>query len=211
MGSLWNRSGVVERYADDLRASGAKAYFFAGGTTTALVVYRDAGEGSAFPIPVVADANGRWPDVFVPYSTVGFDVQVTSADDVQLTFTQRIPNPNPVDVSVTVPTDKQMNTGMIVADFVASGGVRSGYVRLNGKTIGTAASGATERGNGTNNIVGDPGFGDTWNLYTYLYTNVPSLQLFNSSGSPIGRTNATADFNGNNALALPDMRGANFS
>ena len=45
MGSLWNRSGTIERYgASDLKAGGAKAYFYEAGTTNAMIVYEDAGE-----------------------------------------------------------------------------------------------------------------------------------------------------------------------
>src|SRR6266566_315904 len=119
MGSLWNRSGTVERFADDLRATGAKAYFFLGGTTTPMSVFRDSGESSAHPNPVVADANGRWPDVFVPY-ILSYDVRVTTADNVQLTYTLQIPNPDPVDLTVTIPADERVQTGMIHAELVNS-------------------------------------------------------------------------------------------
>src|SRR5215471_12537284 len=100
MGSLWNRSGTVERYADDLKAAGAQAFFFVGGTTTPLVVYHDAAEGSAHTNPVVADSRGRWPDIFVPY-ILNYDVLVKTAEGVQLTYTLAIPNPNPVDITTT--------------------------------------------------------------------------------------------------------------
>lgn len=195
MGSLWNRSGTVERYADDIRAAGAQAFFFAGGTTTPLTVYRDAGESSSHTNPVVADADGRWPDIFVPY-TLSYDVQVKTADGVQLTYSLGIPNPNPVDVTVTIPAQNQVQTGMIHGEFVNT--VKAGYVRLNGNTIGSAASPANER----NNI-------DTLALYTYLWnihgpTNNLVFPVIGGRGA-----SAAADFSpGNKALTLPDMRGA---
>src|SRR6185369_2909144 len=151
---------MVERYADDLRADGAKAFFFQGGTTSPLTVYRDAGESSAHPIPVVADANGRWPDVFVHY-TVSYDFQVKSKDDVQITFTLGVPNPNPVDLTVVIPPEERVSTGMIHGEFINAS--KPGYVRLNGRTIGNAASGASERATGLNNTNSD-----VFNLFQYL-------------------------------------------
>lgn len=191
MGSLWNRSGTIERYGDDLAAAGAKAYFFVGGTTTPLVVYKDALEASAHPHPVVADARGRWPDIFVPY-TVSYDTRVTTADNVQITYTLRIPNPDPVDLTVTIPAEEKVQTGMIHAEFIDA--VKAGYVRLNGRTIGNAASGATERANN-----------DTSALFTYLWTYVNEASAPVSGGKG---PSPSADFTANKTIGLPDMRGA---
>lgn len=192
MGSLWNRSGIIERYADDLRAAGAKAYFYQGGTTSALTVFRDSGEAAAHANPVVADSVGRWPDVFVPY-VVSYDVRVTTAEGVQLTFSQQIPNPDPVDLTVTIPAANQVQTGMIHGELI--NGTKSGYVRLNGRTIGSSASSATERAND-----------DTQALFVYLYG------ALNDTIAPVsgGRTgNAAADFSpGNKTITLPNCQGA---
>lgn len=192
MGSLWNRSGMVERYADDLRADGAKAFFFQGGTTTALTVFRDSGEGAAHPNPVVADANGRWPDVFVPYVN-SFDVQVKSKDDVQITFSRLIPNPNPVDTTVIVPPENQVQTGMIHAEMLNT--TKPGYVRLNGRTIGNASSSATERAHPT----------DTLPLFTYLWNNLNDNFATVSGGRG---ASPAADFNANKNITLLSWRGA---
>jgi hypothetical protein len=193
MGSLWNRSAVIERYADDLPAAGALAYFFLGGTVTPLSVYADALEASVLPTPVVADANGRWPDVFVPYTT-SYDVRTTTADGVQLTYTTQIPNPNPVTVDVMTPVVSQVQTGMIHAELMA--GVKTGYVRLNGRTIGNASSSATERANA-----------DTSALFTYLWNNLIDAIAPVSGGR--GAT-AAADFAANKNITLPDGRGTMF-
>lgn len=191
MGSLWNRSGTVERFADDIRAAGAKAYFFQGGTTTPFTVFRDSGESSAFSHPLVADADGRWPDVFVPYTTA-FDVRVTTAGDVQLTYSLSIPNPNPVDVSVIVPSEETVQTGMTHFEFVQA--TKSGYVRLNGRTLGNAASGATERANA-----------DASALFIYLWNNMTNALAPVSTGR--GGSGAS-DFAANKTITLPDCRGA---
>lgn len=71
----------------------------------------------------------------------------------------------------------------------------TGWVRLNGKTLGNGASSATERANA-----------DTQALYELLYAN------YSDSLLPVigGRTgNATNDFNAGKPITLPDMRGRN--
>lgn len=191
MGTLWNRSGTVERYADDLRASGAKAFFFEGGTTTPLTVYRDIGQGSPFTHPVLADANGRWPDIFIPFIT-SYDVQVTTADDVQLTYTLEIPNPDLTPPVVPTDATHKVQTGMIHAEFINNGKV--GFVRLNGRTIGDPSSGATERA--------DP---DTSDLFTYLWNNLSDTIAPVSGGRGVS---ASADFDVSKTITLPDLRGA---
>lgn len=191
MSSLWNRSGTIERYADDLRAVGAKAYFFQGGTTTPLTVYQDSGEAAAHPSPVVADANGRWPDIFVPY-VVSYDVRVTSADDVQLTYSLEIPNPDPVEVSVTAAPEDLLQTGMIHAELV--NGTKAGYVRLNGRTIGNGSSTGTERQND-----------DTEDLFIYLWNALTDAIAPVSSGRG---GSAQSDFDANKTITLPNFQGA---
>jgi hypothetical protein len=182
---------MVERHADDIRAAGAQAFFFLGGTTTPLTVFQDSGESSALPHPVVADADGRWPDIFIPYIAT-YDVQVKTAEGVQLTFTQLIPNPNPVDTTVIVPPENQVQTGMIHGEFVNA--TKAGYVRLNGRTIGSPSSTATERANV-----------DTQDLFIYLWNNLSDAIAPVSGGR--GASGA-ADFGANKAITLPDMRGS---
>lgn len=191
MSSLWNRSGMVERYADDLKASGAMAYFFIGGTTTPLTVFRDAAESSAHPNPVVADSQGRWPDVFVPYIE-SFDVLVQDGDAVQLTFSQRIPNPAPVTTDVTVPPEQRVQTGSLIAKFM--NGTLAGYVRANGRTIGNASSSATERANA-----------DAEDLFVDLWSNNTDAVCPVSGGRGVS---GAADFAANKRLTTPDMRNA---
>lgn len=191
MSSLWNRSGTVERYADDIRAAGAKAYFFQGGTLTPLSVFEDSGESAAHTHPVLADANGRWPDIFVPY-VASFDVRVTSADDVQLTYSLEVPNPDPVELSVTIPAEEKVQTGMIHCELVNS--TKTAYVRLNGRTMGNGASSGTERANA-----------DTSALFTYLWNSLTDAVAPVSGGRG---GSAAADFGANKTITLPSFQGA---
>ncbi len=158
MAVIWDHANSIEWNAG-APAAGALAYFYVGGTTTPLVVFQDAGEGTPTTTPVVADTNGRWPDVFIPYIT-SYDVKVTTFTGTQLYYPQQIPNSDP----------SQIATGTILtssSQLFQTGGMRfelgigtapAGWVRANGLTLGSATSGATERANA-----------DTLPLYTYLF------------------------------------------
>jgi hypothetical protein len=69
-------------------------------------------------------------------------------------------------------------------------GVVTGFVRANGRTIGSATSGATERANA-----------DTSALFSFLYQD-PNLVVSGGRGA-----SAAADFAANKTIALPDFRG----
>jgi len=72
----------------------------------------------------------------------------------------------------------------------------SGWVRANGRTIGNAASSATERANA-----------DTLALFTFLWTNFANTECAVSGGRG---ANAAADYAANKTISLPDMRGRGF-
>lgn len=59
---------------------GAKAYFYDTGTTNARTTYQDSGAVTPHADPVVADANGFFPEVFVTGGTAVKCVLKTSAD-----------------------------------------------------------------------------------------------------------------------------------
>ncbi len=67
MGILWPHSNTVARTNADRRAPGALAYFFEAGTTTPRATYQDADLTTPHAHPVVADAYGRFPAVFVGF------------------------------------------------------------------------------------------------------------------------------------------------
>ena len=69
-------------------------------------------------------------------------------------------------------------------------GVLTGFVRLNGRTIGSATSGATERANS-----------DTQALFVFLWNSDSSLAVSGGRGA-----SAAADWSANKTIALPDFR-----
>lgn len=192
MGTRWVKSGSVEFDGSGDVADGALAYFFAGGTTTPISVYQDAAETTPHTHPVVASASGRWPLVFIPYRA-SFDEKITTETGTQLTYYQNIPNPDPVEAaSDTVGDDEIFATGDW--KFRTTTGALTGYVRANGRTIGSAASGATERANA-----------DTEDLFTFLWNGHANGILAVSTGRG---GSAAADFAANKTIALPDCRSA---
>lgn len=69
----------------------------------------------------------------------------------------------------------------------------TGFVMLSGRTIGNAASGATERANA-----------DTVTLYTLIWNSMANTEAAVSTGRG---ANAAADFAANKTINLPDARG----
>src|SRR5215813_3163171 len=197
MGTLWSKSGFIERDLNDEKADGARAYFYVGGTTTPMTVFQDSSEATPHTIPVMADGSGRWPAVFIPF-TVAYDVKVTDGQGSQLYYHRNIANPNPVDVTTVTPAEERIQTGMMIFEFTSN--TKSGYVRANGRSIGNVASNATERANA-----------DTSNLFTYVWNNIAAgvAPVFDSTGATVTRgPSAASDFSANRAIKLPDMRGA---
>jgi len=88
-------------------------------------------------------------------------------------------------------TQKLEQTG-VMKDYLGTT-APAGYVLASGRTIGSAASGATERANA-----------DTQDLYTLLWTSMADAQAPVSGGRG---ASAAADFNANKTLTLPDLRG----
>ena len=129
----------------------------------------------------------------MPY-VQSYDAKVTTHYDVQLTYTQGIPNPDPIELTVTIPAEEKVATGMVHWEPIQ--GVRAGYVRLNGRTLGNGASGGTERANA-----------DTEALFTYVYNACPTLMSpFQAVGS-----DAAADYAANKTIVLPNLQGAALS
>jgi hypothetical protein len=189
MGVLWPRSNSIEWYSGS-PALGAKAYFYEAGTSTPRAVYEDAALGTPHDHPVLADGNGRWPAIFLSYGD--HKETITTSSDTQLWTTDDVSNPEPFDDTFELDETAIYNTGDYI--FAGKNGTRDGAVRCNGRTIGNAASGGTERANA-----------DTAALFAYLWNNYANGQAAVSTGR--GAT-AVADYAANKTIALPDHRGA---
>lgn len=191
MGILWPHSNTVIRTNADRRAAGALAYFFQAGTATPRTTYQDANLTTPHAHPVVADAYGRFPAVFIDFGA--YRERVKTAGNTQLWDTDDIPNPAPTDPGegVTAESPLLLQTGDVFFRF--TDGTRNDAVRANGRTIGSGNSGASERAND-----------DCESLFIELYSSMDNTACPVSGGRG---ANAAADFAADKTLTLPDLRG----
>jgi hypothetical protein len=153
-------------------------------------VYEDAALSTPHDHPVEADGNGRWPAVFLSFGD--YKQTLKTAGGTTLSSIDNIPNPEPFDDTFTLDETAIYNTGDLILMF--KNGTRSGAVRCNGRTIGNAASGATERANA-----------DTLPLFTFIWDGAANGQAAVSGGRG---ASAAADYGANKTIALPDYRNA---
>jgi len=194
MAGFWNGSYTNVPDLNGLPQIGAKAFFFSAETSMPITVYQNYDLSVAHPNPVPADGNGNFPAVFFDEDDGFYRARVTTRGGVVIYDTPAIPiigpsgsgggaPPSPVDPNAL------LSTGDIIARY--SSEPRVGFVRLNGRSIGSATSGAEERANS-----------DTQTLYVYLWNASTSITVIGGRGA-----SGSADFSANKPLVLPDWRG----
>lgn len=107
------------------------------------------------------------------------------------------PGTDPTKWAVFPSTAQGFNTADVMGSYDIT--LPSGWLWLDGKTIGDVSSGGTARANA-----------DTSALFTVLWNSVPNsaLPLQDSTGSPVARgASAAADFAAHRRMPLPDWRG----
>lgn len=191
MAIMWQGSLVPWIAPTGAPRAGAKAYFFDNGTTTPKITYTDSSLNIPHDHPVVADSSGSFPAIFLVEETT-YRVRVTTSADVTLQDVDGIsvPTATPVELPTSdTETQYLYQTGDIKMAWRTA--APTGYVRCNGRTIGSATSGASERANA-----------DTEALFLFLWTNDANLAVSGGRGG----TN-TGDWAANKTIALPDFRG----
>lgn len=190
---IWNPYPSPIFDQNDRVAAGAKAYFYNAGTLTPLTVYTDSALTVPHPHPVVANGNGVFDAVYLPYAS--YKVRVLTSDDILIFQADGIENEAPPDAGggggIVVATEQIFQTGDIIG--LLTSGTRTGWVRMNAKTIGSAVSGATERANA-----------DTQSLFTFLWTNFSNTDCPVSTGRG---ASAAADWAANKTIGIPTMQG----
>lgn len=171
--------------------AGCKLYTIQAGTvSTPQNAYQDSALTIALPNPQTCDAAGRLSQMFLADGQIKVRltdrnlVTIVVADNIQV-----IGNSSGGGGGGTVDPTTILATGDIKSAYGTA--VLSGFVRANGRTIGSATSGATERANA-----------DTQTLFVYLYGADPNLAVSGGRGA-----SAAADFAANKTIALPDFRG----
>jgi microcystin-dependent protein len=179
--------------------SGCKLYIIQAGTTsTPQNAYQDSGLTIAHPNPLTCDSAGRLPQFFLADGSI--KVRLSDRNGVNQTFPGG--GPSGLDnILVIGPSGGGGGGGTIdPTTILATGdmkatygtGVLSGWVRANGRTIGSATSGATERANA-----------DCQALFLYLWSTDTALTVSTGRGA-----SAAADWAANKQLTLPDARGS---
>lgn len=194
MAGFWNQSFQTIQDVNGRPIVGAKAFFYAGGTTTPITVYQDYGQTTPHPNPLNTDGFGRFPAVYLDEDDDFFRFRLTTPGGVVLVDADSIPIIGPSDGgggAPPAPVDPNavMKTGDLKARYGA--GFLAGFVRGNARTIGSATSGASERANS-----------DVQPLFEFLWNADATLVVLGGRGG-----SASADWVANKQITLPDFRG----
>jgi hypothetical protein len=172
---------------------GGMLYFFAAGTTTPQNAFQDISLTIPWGNPLTLDSGGNVPQLFFDDGYIKFRL-TNSAGVAQIEADY---------VLVLGPTAGAGAAPSVDATTIFSAGdlkprygtgAHDGWVRANGRTIGNASSGATERANA-----------DTSALFVVLYDDV-NLSVSGGRGA-----SAAADYAAGKTIALPDWRGRNIA
>lgn len=188
-------SNAQQNDTNGLPLAGGLLTVYQAGSTTPANVFQDIGLVLPTTNPLVADLSGRIPLFFVADGTYALRLTDQFGDQTNGGFYYpQIPSigasssgggGTPVDPTTVFSTGDHK--------WRPSAETLSGWVRLNGRTIGSASSGASERANA-----------DVQALFIYAWNTYPDAKCAVIGGRG---ANALADFNGNKQITLLDMRG----
>jgi microcystin-dependent protein len=195
--AIWPSSRVTQFELDGTPAVGWTAEFFNCETTTPQVVYSDGDLSTPLAQPIEADARGMFPSIFLSGDPGCYRVKVEDAagetiyddDNIAVFQTADFTPPEAGETS----EELLFRTGMLEPFYGTT--APSGWVRCNARTIGNAASGASERANA-----------DTEDLFEHLWTVDDTLTVSTGRGG-----SAASDFAANKTITLPDCRERNLA
>lgn len=197
MAGLWHLSNHQLSDRNGRPHRGAKAYFFEAATLDPLTTYQDYSLANEHPHPVEADANGIFPPVFLDEEDGFYRMRVNTSAGVLITGSDVIvlpivgPGEGGGGAEVPVDPNSLFQTGDVI--WLDQEGTRSGWVRDNGRTIGSASSGATERANA-----------DCESLFLWLWAEYSNTICPVTGGRGL---TAAADWAANKSIQMPDKRG----
>lgn len=170
---------------------GCRLYVIQAGTTqTPQNSYQDTALTIPQPNPLVCDATGRLPQWFVADGQI--KVRLTNSAGIQQFVGDNLlvigSSSGGGGGGGTVDPTTIAATGDVKYRF--GYGVITGWVRQNGRTLGSATSGATERANA-----------DCQALFEYIWNVDPYAAVSTGRGA-----SANADWVANKTIALPDAR-----
>src|SRR5262245_33074488 len=174
---------------------GCLLYLYQANTSTPVTAYKNTGltPGQEHPNPIVADANGRIPAFWLD-AAFNYRARLTDVAGI-VQFDE--PNILPIGAvsgggggGDTTDPNSVASTGDV--KWRAIQGTLAGWVRMNGRTIGSATSGASERA-----------AADCQPLFEHIWNN------FSDAFCPVstGRgASSLADWTANKTITLLDMR-----
>jgi microcystin-dependent protein len=174
--------------------SGALLYIYDANTSTPVNIYNDFSLADATSNPIEADGAGRLPAFWLDDGD--YRVRLTTSTGVEVFDEQSVTALGASASSGGGESVSQDSTTLFQTGYymwLPVAGTLSGWVRSNGKTIGSSSSAGTERANS-----------DTQALYEYLWANFTDAQCPVSTGRG---ASASADFNANKTIGTLDMRG----
>jgi hypothetical protein len=170
--------------------NGGTLQFYAAGTTTPQSAYQDVALTLPYPNPIVLDSAGRVPAFYladgqikIVLKNAGGVTQVSADNLLVIGASSGSGSPPSVDATTV------LQTGDLKPRYGT--GAHTGWVRANGRTVGSATSGASERANA-----------DCEDLFLYLWAEDANLTVSTGRGA-----SAAADWAANKTIALPDWRG----
>ncbi|TFZ59300.1 hypothetical protein E4V01_07540 [Methylorubrum sp. Q1] len=167
--------------------------FFAAGTTTPLAVYSDPALTKPLAQPVKADGTGRFPRVYLP--TALYAERVTGPYGDVLWFDDGLgyvpPTTGGGGGGGTIDPTAIAATGDV--KWRMDAGIMPGWVRMNGRTLGGAGSGATELASATASAA-----------FAYLWNTFPDTVASVVGGRG---TSASGDFSAGKQIVIPTMQG----
>lgn len=171
---------------------GATVTFYDEGTSTPQTTYVEASLSNAASLSDrTADSSGIFGPIFLAPGSYRCKVLdsdgavIRDIDGISVPQTSDYTPPDAGETSVEL----LARTGDIKARYGT--GTHSGWVRMNGRTIGSASSGASERANA-----------DCEDLFVFLWDEDSTLAVSGGRGG-----SATSDWSANKAIALPSARG----
>ncbi len=167
--------------------------FFKAGTTTPLAVYSDPALSKPLAQPVKADGTGRFPRIYLP--TALYAERVSGPYGNLLWFDDGLGYVPPTTGSDggggTVDPTAIAATGDV--KWRMDAGIMPGWVRMNGRTLGGAGSGATELASATASAA-----------FAYLWNTFPDTVASVVGGRG---TSASSDFSAGKQIVIPTMQG----
>lgn len=183
----------ISQQFDDLGAplAGGLLFFIEAGTTsTPQNAYQDSALTIPWPNPLTLDAAGRVPQLY--FADGSIKIRLEDKNGVTQVVADNILVVGPSSGSGgggSVDPTTILATGDM--KLVYGTGVVTGFVRANGRTIGSSTSGASERANA-----------DCQALFQYLWGADANLTVSTGRG-----VSANADWVANKQITLPDWRG----